>query len=62
MNAAIKRKWIGVHHWWSIEHSDRYLTEIGFRWNCRDLGQRLDQLLTAATGRLRFRDLTASAG
>jgi hypothetical protein len=33
--AAVKRAVIGVWHWMSNKHTDRYLTEVAFRWNER---------------------------
>jgi transposase-like protein len=34
-NATIKRAIIGVWHWFSIKHGDRYLDELAARWNWR---------------------------
>jgi hypothetical protein len=34
-NATIKRAIIGVWHWFSIKHGDRYLAELSARWNWR---------------------------
>jgi hypothetical protein len=36
-NATIKRAIIGVWHWFSIKHGDRYLGEIAARWNWRGM-------------------------
>jgi transposase-like protein len=35
-NATIKRAIIGVWHWFSIKHANRYLSELSARWNLRD--------------------------
>ena len=60
-NATIKRKWIGVHHWWSIKHSNRYLAEIAFHWNRRKAGIEacVHALFSGAHGRLRWRECVA---
>ena len=60
-NATLKRAWVGVFHWFSIKHTDRYLHETSFRWNARrqDTDTRLADLFTRSTGRLRWKDLTA---
>jgi transposase-like protein len=36
-NATIKRAIIGVWHWFSIKHGDRYLNELAARWNWRGM-------------------------
>lgn len=60
-NATLKRAWVGVFHWFSIKHSDRYLHETTFRWNARrqDTDARLADLFTRSTGRLRWKELVA---
>ena len=60
-NATLKRAWVGVFHWFSIKHTDRYLYEVAFRWNARKQGidARLGDLFTRSTGRLRWKDLVA---
>jgi hypothetical protein len=57
-NAILKRCWVGVHHWWSIKHSHRYLNQLVFHWNHRgtDTASRLAHLFWASGRRLRFRD------
>ena len=59
-NALLKRCWVGVHHWWSIEHAHRYLNQRVFHWNHReaDTAARLAHLFRAS-GRLRFQDCIA---
>lgn len=60
-NAILKRCWIGVHHWWSIKHSHRYLSQRVFHWNHRktDTAGRLANLFQANRERLRFQDCIA---
>lgn len=60
-NATLKRAVIGVWHWFSIKHTDRYLHEVSFRWNRRklDADARLSGLFTAHAARLRWRELVA---
>lgn len=60
-NATVKRAIIGVWHWFSIKHSDRYLCEIGFRWNRRKTKAeaRVADMLGTAQGRLRWRECVA---
>jgi hypothetical protein len=55
-NAILKRCWMGVHHWWSIKHSHRYLNQLVFHWNHRgtDVTERLASLFNARGERLRF--------
>lgn len=60
-NATLKRAVIGVWHWFSIKHTDRYLHEVSFRWNRRkqDAEARLAGLFTGNAARLRWKDLIA---
>jgi transposase-like protein len=60
-NGTVKRAVMGVWHWFSIKHTDRYLTEIAFRWNERkaDTASRIDTMLLTSGRRLRWRELTA---
>lgn len=60
-NATLKRAWVGVFHWFSIKHTDRYLHEVTFRWNARqqDTDARLSALFARTTGRLRWKELVA---
>jgi transposase-like protein len=60
-NATLKRAWVGVFHWFSIKHTDRYLHEASFRWNARkqDTDARLASLFTGTAGRLRWKELVA---
>ncbi len=59
--ALLKRQIVGVHHWVSPKHLDRYVTEMSWRWNRRDLKvtPRMNDLFSSVEGRLRYRDLIA---
>ena len=60
-NAVLKRCWVGVHHWWSIKHSHRYLNQLVFHWNHREAGvdARLADLFAADGRRMLFRQCVA---
>ena len=60
-NATVKRAVIGVWHWFSIKHTDRYLAEVSFRWNRRkqSADARLAGLFAGNAGRLRWKELVA---
>jgi hypothetical protein len=60
-NATLKRAIIGVWHWFSIKHANRYLSEISFRWNHRKAKAeaRITELLLSRHGRLRWRECIA---
>lgn len=61
-NATIKRAIIGVWHWFSIKHADRYLREIAARWNMRKMSrmERFDFVLGQMAGdKLNWKGLTA---
>ena len=59
--AQLKRQIIGVHHWVSPKHLDRYVGEMTFRYNRRDAstGDRVNDLLSRVEGRLTYAVLTA---
>ena len=38
-NATIKRAIIGVWHWFSVKHANRYLRELSIRWNMRAMSR-----------------------
>jgi transposase-like protein len=52
-NALVKRSIIGAWHNISDRHLDKYLDEVGFRWNTRDDsdGKRMEQALRQSAGR-----------
>lgn len=59
--ALLKRQIIGIHHWVSPKHLDRYVQEMAWRFNRRDMGigARLNDLFACSNGRLRYRELIA---
>lgn len=59
--ALFKRQIIGTHHFLSAKHFGRYLGEMTWRFNRRkmDEGSRVNALLEAATGRLKYKELIA---
>lgn len=60
-NAILKRAIVGVWHWFSIKHTDRYVGEIAFRWNRRKARAeaKVADMLLAPHGRLRWRECIA---
>jgi hypothetical protein len=61
-HADLRRMVLGVHHWISRKHLDRYLGDLAFRRSLRDsdLLARLGAALTSP-GRLFYHDLVATA-
>ena len=60
--ALMKRAYIGTHHWWSMKHLDRYVSEYVYRHNTIGVsGERaLGSLLRNGEGvRLSYAALTA---
>ncbi len=59
--ALLKRQIIGVHHWVSPKHLDRYVGEMTYRLNRRDLtcDGRVNALLAQIEGPLTYKALTA---
>jgi len=59
-NRQTKRSIIGVRHWFSAKHCDRYLTEISVRWNHRraSFSVRINHALLSGR-RLLWKDLVA---
>lgn len=60
--ALLKRQIIGIHHFVSAKHLQRYLDGMMFRQNRKDVeeGNRVNMLLEATNGqRLRYRELIA---
>lgn len=56
-----KRQIMGVQHWVSKGHLQRYLDEFSWRWNRREMdeGPRVNALLGQMTGRLTYKELIA---
>lgn len=60
--ALLKRQIIGIHHFVSAKHLQRYLDEMMFRQNRREVGEgnRVNMLLSDSDGkRLRYKELIA---
>ena len=59
--ALFKRQIIGTHHWMSRKHLSRYLGEMTWRFNLRELeeGERVNALLAQTEGRLTYKALIA---
>jgi transposase-like protein len=60
--ALLKRQIIGIHHFVSPKHLNRYLDEMTWRFNRRELadGHRVNSLLAVADGRrLSYRELVS---
>ena len=57
--AHFKRQVIGVHHWISKNHIQRYLDEFTWRWNRREMdeGHRVNDMLSEVSGRLTYKEL-----
>ena len=59
--ALFKRQIIGTHHYLSPKHLSRYLGEMTWRFNRREVGEgaRVNMLLDQSAGRLRYKELIA---
>lgn len=59
--ALLKRQIIGIHHWVSPKHLARYVDEMSWRFNRRDMeeGDRMNDMLACVNGRLTYRALIA---
>jgi transposase-like protein len=59
--ALLKRQIIGIHHFVSPKHLDRYVAEMTYRFNRREMGEgdRVNALLSDAGGRLTYKALIA---
>lgn len=60
--ALLKRQIIGIHHWVSPKHLDRYVGEMTYRFNRREMAKadRVNDLLAGTEGRrLTYKVLTA---
>lgn len=59
--SQLKRQIIGIHHWVSAKHLNRYVTEASWRYNRRKVGEgsRVDALIANAAGRLTYKALIA---
>lgn len=59
--ALFKRQIIGTHHWLSPKHLSKYLNEMTWRFNRREMdeGERVNSLLSQVEGRLTYKALIA---
>jgi ISXO2-like transposase domain len=59
--SLFKRQIVGTHHWLSPKHLSRYLGEMTWRFNLREMdeGDRVNALLAQTTGRLTYKALKA---
>jgi hypothetical protein len=57
----LKRQIFGIHHWVSPKHLDRYVQEMTWRDNRRDLKvtPRMNDLFACVEGRLTYKALIA---
>lgn len=57
--SLFKRQVVGIHHWISRKHFDRYLGEMTWRYNRRDVdeGDRMNEFLARVHGRLTYKAL-----
>lgn len=59
--SLLKRQIIGIHHFVTPKHLNRYVAEVTWRFNLRDIGEgdRVNTLLDQASGRLTYKELIA---
>ncbi|SON56731.1 Transposase [Hartmannibacter diazotrophicus] len=59
--ALLKRQINGIHHWVSPKHLNRYVNEMTWHFNRRDLEttERMNDLFSCVEGRLRYKELIA---
>ena len=59
--ALLKRQIIGIHHWVSPKHLQRYVSEMTWRLNRRDMGttDRMNDLFNSVEGHLTYKALIA---
>lgn len=59
--ALLKRQIIGVHHWVSTKHLQRYVDEMTWRYNRRDMkpSPRMNDIFACVEGRLTYKALIA---
>jgi len=57
--ALLKRQIFGIHHWVSPKHLNRYVSEMTWRFNRRDMGtaRRMNDIFTCVEGRLTYKTL-----
>lgn len=59
--ALFKRQVVGTHHWLSEKYVNMYLSEMGWRFNLREMtaGERVNALLAQTEGRLTYKALVS---
>lgn len=59
--ALLKRQIIGIHHWVSPKHLQRYVDEMTWRVNRSDMepGSRMNDIFACVEGRLKYKELIA---
>jgi transposase-like protein len=59
--SLLKRQIVGIHHFVSPKHLNRYVSESAWRFNLRSAGEgeRVNALLAETNGRLRYKELIA---
>ena len=59
--ALLKRQIFGIHHWVSDKHLNRYVSEMTWRFNRRDMNvtDRMNDIFACAEGRLTYKALVA---
>ena len=59
--SLLKRQIVGIHHFVSPKHLNRYVGESAWRFNLRDIGEgeRVNEMLASTGGRLRYKELIA---
>lgn len=59
--SLLKRQVIGIHHFFTPKHLNRYVAKVTWRFNLRDIGEgdRVNTLLDQSSGRLTYRELIA---
>lgn len=59
--ALLKRQIIGIHHFVTPKHINRYVAEATWRFNAHEMGEgsRVNALLEQASGRLTYKELIA---
>nr|MDQ2878117.1 IS1595 family transposase [Pseudomonadota bacterium] len=59
--SLLKRQIVGIHHFVSPKHLNRYVGESAWRFNLRDIGEgaRVNELLASTSGRLTYKALIA---
>lgn len=59
--ALLRRQIVGIHHWVSPKHLNRYVDEMTWRFNRRDMSteNRMNDLFACVEGRLMYKELIA---